>query len=126
MNTHQRTRAPRAIEAILGARRARRRTQFVAVVARQLQEIAPGTLRVLVTPVNHNGATRTMVALEGANGGVSAGRAQHAEAFGLLHRAFPQADWTNARVYDSRTGVLSVHEPIAPAALGLDTAEDAQ
>ncbi|MFF9262030.1 MULTISPECIES: hypothetical protein [Streptomyces] len=127
MNTTQRTdRAPRAAQAILGARRARQRTQFVRVLARQLDEIAPGTVRVRTVPVMRDGRRRTWVVLDSANGPVGADREQHRAAYGLLSRAFPAADWSRPRTYDVRTGVLAVDEPTAPAALGLDTTEAAR
>ncbi|MFM9613883.1 hypothetical protein [Streptomyces niveiscabiei] len=126
MNTSQPIYVPRAGQAIHGARRARQRTEFVRVVASQLDQIAPGTARVLVTPVTSEGRTRKVVALEGVNGAVEADRAQHAAAYGLLTRAFPLADWSRPRVYDVRTGVLSVNEPFVPAELGLDSSGGAR
>jgi len=117
VNTPQRTRAPRAAQAIAGARRARQRTEFIRVVAAQLDQIAPGTVRVRTVPVTRDGRRRTWVVLDSANGPVDADRDQHHAAYGLLQRAFPSADWTRPRVYDARTGVLAVDEPTAPAAL---------
>ncbi|MFF4523421.1 hypothetical protein [Streptomyces bluensis] len=100
---------------------ARRRAQFVEVVARQLDQIAPGTVRVRVVPITHKGRARTWVVLDSANGPVDANLDAHRAAYGLLTRAFPNADWTRARTYDARTGELALDEPAAPAALGLDT-----
>ncbi|MGC0205258.1 hypothetical protein [Streptomyces levis] len=125
MNTPQPTRVPRAVLAINGARAARRHTRFVRVVAAQLNEIAPGTVRVRVIPVTRDGRRRTWVVLDSNNGPVGADREQHAAAYGLLTRAFPGADWTRARTYDARTGLLAVDEPTAPAALALNSAEEA-
>ncbi|HEY1177940.1 MAG TPA: hypothetical protein VGF17_17420 [Phytomonospora sp.] len=125
MNTPKRTefRAPRAAHALKGAAAGRRRVEFVEVVARQLDQIAPGTIRVRVVPVTHDGRRRTWVVLDSANGPGGADREAHRAAYGLLTRAIPGADWNVARTYDARTGELSVDEPTAPAALGLDTPE---
>ncbi|MFJ7337846.1 hypothetical protein ACIQUU_31935 [Streptomyces sp. NPDC101116] len=125
MNNTQPTGASRTALAINGARAARRHTRFVRVVAAQLDEIAPGTVRVRVIPITRDGRRRTWVVLDSANGPVGADREQHIAAYGLLTRAFPGADWTRARTYDARTGLLAVDEPTAPADLALDTAEEA-
>lgn len=129
MNAPERTqrRRPRAVLAIKGAQRARARTRFVRVMARQLNEIAPGTVRVAVAPLIVRSRPRTWVELIGADGrAVGTTREQHAAAHGLLSRAFPDADWSQPRVYDARTGVLAVDQLTAPAALGLDTVEGAR
>lgn len=127
MNTPKGTepRAPRAVLAIIGAAAARRRARFVEVVARQLNEIAPGTVRVRVVPVTRDDRRRTWVVLDSATGPVGADREQHRAAYGLLTRAFPDTDWTRARTYDARTGEFTLDEPSAPSALGLDTAPEA-
>jgi hypothetical protein len=121
-------RAARAAHALKGAAAARRRAQFVEVIARQLDEIAPGTVRVRTTPVTHDGHRRTWVVLADADGRQTCetDRDAHRAALGLLTRAFPLADWTKPRQYDARTGVLAVDEPVAPAELGLDTAPEAR
>lgn len=128
MNAPERThRRPRAVLAIKGAQRARARTRFVRVVARQLHQIAPGTVRVAVAPLVVNSRPRTWVELVDADGrSVGTTRDQAAAAHGLLSRAFPEADWTVPRVYDARTGDLAVDQLAAPAALGLDTVEGAR
>ncbi|MFF8095719.1 hypothetical protein [Streptomyces sp. NPDC016675] len=126
MNTPQRTRPLRAAQAIKGARAARRHTRFVTTVARQLDEIAPGTVRVRTVPVTRENRRRTFVVLDSATGPVGADREQHRAAFGLLSRAFPGADWTRPQSYDARTGVLAIDQTAAPAELGLDTAEGAR
>jgi hypothetical protein len=127
VNPQRTDRAPRAALAIAGARTARRRTQFVDVIARQLDEIAPGTVRVIVVPVTVDDRPRTWVELVDAAGCTVARTADQCRAaYGLLTRAFPAADWTRARRYDARTGVLAVDEPTAPAALGLDTVPEAR
>ncbi|MCZ9350756.1 hypothetical protein NGM36_13260 [Streptomyces mutabilis] len=121
MNTHQPTRHLRAAQAIKGARAARQRTRFVVTVARQLDEIAPGTVRVRTVPVTRDDRRRTFVVLDSATGPVGADREQHRAAFGLLSRAFPGADWSRPQTYDARTGVLAVDHLATPAALGTDT-----
>lgn len=128
MNTPQRTehRRPRAVLAIKGARAARARTTFVRVVGRQLNQIAPGTIRVHTTPTTHHGRETRAVVLYAEAGALPTTAEQRRAAYGLLSRAFPEADWTRARTYNARTGVLAVDEPVAPAALGLDTAPEAR
>ncbi|WP_224302287.1 hypothetical protein [Streptomyces olivaceus] len=128
MNNPQRTRTPRAAQAVKGARAARARistrAQFVRIMAAQLDEIAPGTTRVRTVPVTRDGRRRTWITLDDVTGrAVEADRDEHAAALGLLQRAFPVADWSVPRSYDARTGVLSVDQPTTPAALGLDVAE---
>lgn len=128
MNTPQPTqhRRPRAVLAIKGARAARARTTFVRVVARQLNQIAPGTVRVHTMPTTHHGRETRAVVLYAVAGALDTTAEQRRAAYGLLSRAFPEADWTRARTYDARTGVLVADEPTAPAALGLDTAPQAR
>ncbi|WP_326728815.1 hypothetical protein [Streptomyces phaeochromogenes] len=128
MTTPQRTDrpVPRAPLAIKGAHAARRRTQFVAVIARQLNVIAAGTVRVHTVPTTHHGRETRAVVLYCATGVQATTREQRSAAYGLLNRAFPEADWTRARTYDARSGVLAVDEPTAPAALGLDIAPEAR
>lgn len=93
------------------------------VIARQLDQIAPGTIRVRIVPVrtaDHNGADRltTWVVLTDALGGpVGADRDAHRAAAGLLTRMFPGADWARPQVYDAITGALSVDEPTMPEEL---------
>lgn len=124
MNTPQATRAPRAVQAVKGAEAARRHAQRTGVIARQLEQIAPGTVRVRIVPVwkKHEGAatTRVWIVLDGTNGPVGADREQHRAAYNLLRHLFPGADWTRALAYDAATGHLTPDEPCAPAALGLD------
>lgn len=129
MNTEQataRTTTPRAAQGIIGAHAARRDQQRTGVIARQLDQIAPGTVRVRTVPVTTDGRRGTWVILDSATGPVGADREQHVAAHGLITRMFPRADWTRPQSYDARTGLLTVDEPTAPAALGLDTAEAAR
>ncbi|MFF7146074.1 hypothetical protein ACFZB5_33575 [Streptomyces nodosus] len=119
MNTAKPSRILRGGQAILGARRARQRTRFVAFIARQLDEIAPGTVRVAVAPLTINNRPRTWVELiDASDRVVSTAADQCRAAFGLLSRAFPDADWSRPRVYDTRTGRLILDEPTTPAELG--------
>ncbi|MFJ1731505.1 hypothetical protein [Streptomyces sp. NPDC088254] len=123
----QRIQTPRVVLAIKGAQAARRRTRFVATVARQLDAIAAGTVRVHTAPTTHFGRETRLVVLFSRSGSVlPTTREQRSAAYGLLDRAFPGADWSRARTYDAATGVLAVDEPIAPAELGLDTAPEAR
>jgi hypothetical protein len=121
---------PRATQAVRGADAARRHMQRTGVIARQLEQIAPGTVRVRIVPVWTNrdgtGSARTWVVLDAANGPVGADREQHIAAYGLLCRMFPGSDWTRAVTYDARTGYATYDEPTAPAELGLDTAPEAR
>ncbi|MER7692982.1 hypothetical protein [Streptomyces sp. NPDC097610] len=128
MNTPKRTenRIPRAVQAVMGAAGARRHVEFVEVVARQLDQIAPGTVRVRVVPVTRDGRRLTWVVLDSSNGPVGADREAHRAAYGLLTRAFPSADWNVAQTYDARTGALTTGEPTAPAELGLAATPDAR
>lgn len=128
MNNTQRTRrAPRAVEAILGAHRARKRTQFVRIMAAQLDLIAPGTVRVVVAPLTIEDRTRTWVELIDADGRtITADREAHRAAHGLLRRAFPLADWRAPRVYDARTGTLAVHHLTAPDEIGFNASGEAR
>jgi hypothetical protein len=127
VNTPQATRAPRAAQAIQGAEAARRdaerHAQRTGVIARQLDQIAPGTVRVRIVPVwtTREGArrARTWVVLDSANGPAGADREQHTAAYNLLRHMFPGADWTRALTYDARTGQLTADKPCAPAELGL-------
>ncbi|MEU9306923.1 hypothetical protein [Streptomyces sp. NPDC048256] len=128
MNTPKATRrVPRTPLFLKGVRAARRRTQFVGMVARQLDLIAPGTVRVAVAPLVVADRPRTWVDLLDADGrAVATSREQCRAAHGLLSRAFPEADWNTPRVYDARTGYLTAQALAAPAALGLDTMPEAR
>jgi hypothetical protein len=116
---------PRAVQAVKGADAARRHAQRTGVIARQLDQIAPGTVRVRIIPVTVDGRPRTWVVLDSATGPVEADRDAHHAAYGLLRRMFPGEEWTRAVTYDARTGYVTYDEPTAPAELGLDTAEAA-
>ncbi|MEU0037215.1 hypothetical protein [Streptomyces sp. NPDC006333] len=127
MNSTNPTRVLRAAQAIKGSHAARKRTQFVRIVAAQLDQIAPGTVRVAVAPLIVNDKPRTWVDLIGADGrAVATSREQCRAAHGLLSRAFPDVDWSTPRQYDARTGALVVNTLAAPAELGLDTAQAAR
>ncbi|MEW1774707.1 hypothetical protein [Streptomyces sp. NPDC086777] len=116
MNTPESTAAPTAADAEKHATR-------TAVIARQLDQIAPGTARVQTIPVptNRDGEERraTWVVLGDALGGpVKADRDAHRAARGLLLRMFPAADWTRPQVYDAITGALDIAtRPVMPEEL---------
>jgi hypothetical protein len=108
--------------AIQAARAARKHLARTAVIARQLNEIAPGTVHVRIVPVqtDHDGEQHvaTWVVLDDALGlPIEADRAAHRAARGLLQRAFPVADWSRPHAYDARTGALALDEPTMPEEL---------
>ncbi|MFG2650929.1 hypothetical protein [Streptomyces sp. NPDC048436] len=123
MNTPEITRRLRAAEAMQGARQARADLAHpVALLARQLDAIAPGTARVRTVPVSRHldGDQRlaTAVTLDDALGlPLHADRAAHRAARNLLRRAFPAADWRRPHIYDAITGALTVDEPTMPEEL---------
>ncbi|MEV8318015.1 hypothetical protein AB0Q95_27975 [Streptomyces sp. NPDC059900] len=126
MNTAQRTARPRAAEAVEGARAAREhlanhRTR-TGVIARQLDLIAPGTARVRIVPVrtdrDDEQRVAMWVALDDALGlPLKVDRPACRAALGLLRRAFPAADWTRPRAYDTATGGLALDVPTLPEEL---------
>ncbi|MFF2014035.1 hypothetical protein ACFVWY_33920 [Streptomyces sp. NPDC058195] len=120
MNTPQPTRRLRAGLAIKGAQAARQHITRTAVLARQLDQIAPGVVEVLITPVTVDDAPRTHVRLLDALGLPLADREAHGAALRLLRHVFTPADWTVPQRYDVRTGDMT------PAALGMDTAAGAR
>ncbi|WP_223183169.1 MULTISPECIES: hypothetical protein [unclassified Streptomyces] len=111
----------RAAQAVHGARRARARARFVNVMARQLQEIAPGTVRVRTVPITMNDRPRTWVALLDLSGCAmtTTTAAESRAVFGLLCRAFPEADWSCPRTYTAATGDLTVDPLTPPFGLGI-------
>ncbi|PVC91440.1 hypothetical protein DBP19_16620 [Streptomyces sp. CS090A] len=122
MNTTKPTARPRAAAAVEGARAARKRLVLTGVLARQLDEIAPGTTRVRIVPVrtDRDGEQRVAmwVALDDALGlPLKADRLAHRAALGLLRRAFPAADWTRPHAYDTATGDLALDVPTLPEEL---------
>ncbi|MET9555122.1 hypothetical protein [Streptomyces sp. NPDC006645] len=122
MNTTQRIARPRTGEAVEGALAARKRLALTGVLARQLDEIAPGTARVRTVPVHtdRDGEQRvaTWVVLDDVLGlPIKADRAAHVAARRLLRRAFPAADWTRPQVYDALTGDLALDEASMPEEL---------
>lgn len=132
MNRTETTRRiPRAALAVRGVRAGRRYLARVAVIARQLNAIAPTTVRVRTVPVRtvQDGTERrsTRVMLADAEGRpVAADREAHRAALGLLARMFPGVDRSRPLTYDARTGRLTADEPTAPDDLGLDTAEESR
>ncbi|MBT3157381.1 hypothetical protein KQH42_07165 [Streptomyces sp. CHA1] len=122
MVTTQSSPRPRAAAALEGARAARRRLTFIGVMARQLDQIAPGTARVRIVPVHtdRNGEQHVAlwVSLDDALGlPLRADRNAHRAALSLLRRAFPAADWTRPRAYDTATGDLVLDAPGMPEEL---------
>ncbi|WP_406334295.1 hypothetical protein OG814_11670 [Streptomyces zaomyceticus] len=112
-----------AAQAIYGAHRGAARARFIGVMARQLHEIEPGTVRVRTVPVLVDDRRRTWVELVDATGRPIATTAANCRAArNLLRRAFPAADWTRPRTYVASTGDLAVDVVGAPAECGLDTA----
>lgn len=126
MTSTQATRVPRVAQALAGVAAGRRHIVRAAVIARQLDEIAPGTVRVRIVPVwtdrDGTGRVRTWVALDDALGAAAGTREQHRAAHGLITRMHPGADWTRPHTYDVRTGDLTVDEPCAPAELTAEAA----
>ncbi|MFE5851980.1 hypothetical protein ACFQ61_01970 [Streptomyces sp. NPDC056500] len=118
MNTQTiRRRVPLAALAIRGSHRARRHIERAALIARQLDQIAPGTGIVRTAPIwtDGSGAPRcsTWVELLTADGRpVDADLDAHRAALGLIRRAHPGVDWTIPHTYDARSGRLTT----APAA----------
>ncbi|MFB8415411.1 hypothetical protein ACFC63_07840 [Streptomyces albidoflavus] len=120
MNT-QSNAHPRAAAGILGARAGRRHLTRTAVLARQLDEIAPGAVHVRTVPVTvtRNGERHlaTWVQLTDVHGLPVGDQAAHRAAFGLLDRLMPGTDWSHPRAYDAATGALTLDEPNLPEEL---------
>lgn len=108
-----------------GARLARHHVERVGIIARQLDQIAPGTTTVRTVPITLDGERRTWVALDNALGQpVLADRAAHVAAYRLLRNLLPDAPWGTAPLdYDATTGETRDAAPTVPAALGIETAE---
>ncbi|NML50571.1 hypothetical protein HHL19_12960 [Streptomyces sp. R302] len=90
-----------------------------------MHRIAPGTVRVCLTPVHTDPSgvptRRTLVSLATLTGQpIKADAEAHRAARRLLVDAFPGADWTRPHIYRADTGRLIDQTPTAPAALGLD------
>ncbi|MES9554814.1 MULTISPECIES: hypothetical protein [unclassified Streptomyces] len=123
--TPQTTHHPlRAALAIYGARSCRQHLARTAAIARQLDQIAPGTAEVVIVPVIVDDAPRTHVwLLDALRLALPADREAHSAAARLLRHMYPRADWSAPQLYTVRTGHLLYDAPVAPAALGIDTAE---
>ncbi|MEU4998278.1 hypothetical protein [Streptomyces sp. NPDC021622] len=122
-------RLSRTAQAVQGGRAARRHLARTDVIARQLADIAQGTVRVRTVPVRtvQDGTERrsTRVMLADAEGRpVAADREAHRATLGLLARMLPGVDRSRPLTYDARTGRFTADEPTAPVDLGLDTAEE--
>ncbi|MFD7121936.1 hypothetical protein ACFWAA_33585 [Streptomyces sp. NPDC059922] len=122
MNTNQPIGRPRTADAVEGSLAARKHLALTGVLARQLDQISPGTARVRTVPVHtdRDGEQRvaTWVVLDDALGQpIKADRAAHVAARRLLRAAFPAADWTRAQVYDALTGELAHYASVLPEEL---------
>ncbi|AFU62172.1 hypothetical protein SV1_32 [Streptomyces phage SV1] len=112
-----------AAQAIHGAHRGAARARFIGVMARQLHEIQPGTVRVRTVPVLVDDRPRTWVELVDSTGRPIVTTADACRAArNLLRSAFPSADWTRPRTYVAATGDLAVDVVGVPADLGIETA----
>ncbi|MFE0762590.1 hypothetical protein [Streptomyces smyrnaeus] len=114
MTTNQPTDAP--------ATDAEKRRTLAGIIARQLDQIAPGTARVRTVPVTAvlDGEQRrkVWVSLDDALGQpIEADRAAHRAARGLLRRMLPDADWSRPHVHDAITGELTDDAPTMPEEL---------
>ncbi|WP_243085325.1 hypothetical protein [Streptomyces sp. 891-h] len=94
----------------------------IGVIARQLDQIAPGTARVRTVPVtvelDDEQRRKVWVSLDDALGHpISADRDAHRAARGLLRRMLPDADWSRPHVYDAITGELTDDAPTMPEEL---------
>lgn len=112
--------------AIYGARSARRDMLHTAVIGRQLDQIAPGTVEVRTVPVTIDGQPRTWAVLLNDLIQPIGGHDARAAAARLLRHMFPRADWSTPQRYNVRTGHLTPNTPAIPAALGINTAEAAR
>jgi hypothetical protein len=93
------------------------------ILARQLNQIAPGTARVRIVPVEPTARTPRWVTLDDVTGApVEAERDAHRDALRLLRNVYPDADWSRALTYDATTGTLTPDAP--PAVEPADDVED--
>ncbi|MFJ5063730.1 hypothetical protein ACIP96_30480 [Streptomyces nigra] len=117
---------PRAAQAVKSANAARRdltrHQQRTGVIARQLEQIAPGTVRVRTAPCGRRPTASAASARTSSSTAPPAPSkptaSSTAHAYNFLRRMFPGADWTRPLAYDARTGELTVDAPCAPAELG--------
>lgn len=114
----------RAAAALRGGQAGRQHVAFRDNLAAVLHRIAPGTVRVYLTPVYTDPADvptrRTLVSLATLTGQpIKADVEAHRAARRLLVDAFPGADWTHPQIYRADIGRLIDQTPTAPAALGL-------
>ncbi|MFG3037811.1 hypothetical protein ACGFYZ_12965 [Streptomyces sp. NPDC048330] len=110
--------------ALRGGQAGRKHVEFRNHLAAELHRIAPGTVRVYLTPVYTDPADvptrRTLVSLATLTGqAIEADVEAHRAARRLLVDAFPAADWTHPHIYRADTGRLLDQVPTAPAPLGL-------
>lgn len=92
------------------------------ILARQLDQIAPGTARVRIVPVEPTARTARWVTLDDVLGvPVEAERDAHRDALRLLRNVYPDADWSRPLTYDATAGTLTPDAPTAPAVEDDDT-----
>ncbi|MET7450652.1 hypothetical protein ABZT03_01925 [Streptomyces sp. NPDC005574] len=103
---------PRAISGLQGAHRARRQLTRRAVIARQLDQIAPGTAAVQ-THAGEDGRAKWVVLADADGRPVGADAEQHRAAYGLLRRLLPDVDWSGPRTYSVATGAVTETESAA-------------
>ncbi|QMP84102.1 hypothetical protein HQ601_00040 [Streptomyces phage Alderaan] len=113
-----------AAAALRGGQAGRKHVEFRNRLAAELHRIAPGTVRVYLTPVYTDAAgvptRRTLVSLATLTGQpIQADAEAHRAARRLLVAEFPAADWTHPYIYRADTGRLLDQTRTAPAALGL-------
>ncbi|MCG7524907.1 hypothetical protein MHW47_10725 [Streptomyces sp. OfavH-34-F] len=127
MNAHERTHRRGPARAIHGARAGRQHLARTAALDAQLHRIAPGTAEIRTVPatLDDEPCTRVLLINDLAQQLIPTADAR-AAALRLLRHFFPDADWTAPQRYTVRTGQLALDEPVAPAALGLDTATGAR
>ncbi|MCX4987156.1 hypothetical protein [Streptomyces sp. NBC_00572] len=114
----------RAATALRGGQAGRKHVAFRDRLAAELHRIAPGTVRVYLTPVYSDPADtptrRTLVSLATLTGQpIEADVEAHRAARRLIIGEFPAADWTHPHTYRADTGRLLDTAPTAPAALDL-------
>jgi hypothetical protein len=111
-----------------GARAARAHLTRTTVIARQLDEIAAGTVSVRTVPITLDGERRTWVVLDNALGQpIHADRAAHHAAYRLLRHLLPDAPWGTVPLdYNATTGEARDASPTAPAELGIEMVEAAR
>ncbi|QAX92793.1 hypothetical protein SEA_AUSTINTATIOUS_32 [Streptomyces phage Austintatious] len=117
----------RAAAALRGGQAGRRHVAFRDHLAAELHRVAPGAVRVHLTPIYTDPSgvptRRTLVSLATLTGQpIEADADAHRAARRLVLDAFPAADWTRPHIYRADTGRLVDTTPTAPA--DLDVAQE--